>query len=162
MFVRPQMYYYWIIAILSEQEWPDGDRILLRATLQHYWQHPWQLVRSTLQTYRGLTLGPPWTFTLVGYGIDAVGEQSVFFEPMHRDKGIIPTPGRHSVTATTLAVFANKAKPTPVWRCGLSAFLLQIISSWYPFLFSMVVGAVGFIGVPGAARTISLVNWGCI
>jgi hypothetical protein len=161
MFARPQMYYYWIIAILSEQEWPDGDRILLRATLQHYWQHPWQLVRSILQTYRGLTLGPPWTFTLAGYGFDAVEEQPVFFEPMHRDKGIVPTPERHSVTAATLAVFANKAKPTPVWALWVQRvfaadyFVLVPIS-----YFLMVIGAVGFIGVPGPARTISLVVLG--
>jgi hypothetical protein len=161
MFARPQMYYYWTIAILSEQEWPGGDGILLRATLQHYWTHPWQLVRSTLQTYRGLTLGPAWTFTLVGSGFDAVGEQPIFFEPMQRDKGIIPTPERQSVTATTLAMFANKAKPTPVWalwvRRVFAADYFVLVPISY---FLMVVGVVGFIAVPGPARTISLVVFG--
>ena len=131
---------------LSQQEWPDGDRILLRATLQHYWTYPWQLVRSALQTYRGLTLGPAWTFTLVGYGFDAIEEQPIFFEPVHRDKGIIPTPERQSVTAATLAMFANKAKPTPIWalwvRRVFAADYFVLVPVSY---FLMVIGVVGFI-----------------
>jgi hypothetical protein len=161
MFVRPQMYYYWLIAVVSQNVWPDGDRILLRASLQHYWQHPWQFVRSILETYRGLTLGPAWTFTLDGYGFDAVGEQLIFFEPMYRDKGIIPTPEHDFVTATTVAMFANKAKPIPGW----ALWIRRVFAAEYVVLVPvsyllMLIGAVGFIGVPGPARTISLVVFG--
>jgi hypothetical protein len=169
MFQRPHVQYYWIISTLStlgppqllpnEKEWMNGDRMLLQATLHYYWNHPWQVVRSTLLTYRGLTLGPAWRFMATGYGFDGIAREQIRFDPAQPGLGVVPTPQHDYVDSGRL--FSDEAAAPAVRMRWIQRAFAAIYTFLVPASYLwMMFGIVGFIGVPGPARAVSLTAFG--
>lgn len=154
MFARPRLCYYWRIAgALPEVE---ADGILLRATLRHYWEHPWQLFRSTLSTYAGLVLGPAWRFNSHDCGFSH--REKTNFEPFTRG-GIIPIPERDAIMS--LDMFAIKTRAMPEWMLWVQRYFAVEYSLLLPTTYIlMLIGVAGFARSPGAPRAVAVVTFG--
>jgi hypothetical protein len=94
-----------------------------------------------------------------GSGRDATAQQAIFFEPAHRDSGIMLTP-EHDFVAS-LSIFANKAVPGPTWTVWVQRAFAANYAVLLPLSYLlMVVGTVEFAGTADPARIISLVIFG--